>query len=87
MKKTVLLLIVSALIASALAWDITPKQLIFKTSKPAQVKGNGRMGLTAFDSYLNSLGAQSVRQIKGMPNNQYFMVNLAQEPNYDALIS
>ena len=45
------------------------------------------MGLTAFDSYLNSLGAQSVRQIKGMPNNQYFMVNLAQEPNYDALIS
>ncbi|MGB4309498.1 MAG: S8 family serine peptidase [Candidatus Cloacimonadaceae bacterium] len=87
MKKAVLLLLASVLIVSALAWDITPNQLLFKTSKPAQVKGNGRMGLSAFDGYLNSLGAQSVRQITGMPNNQYFMVNVAVEPDYDALVS
>jgi len=87
MKKAVLLLIVSVLIASAWAWDITPNQLIFKTSKPAQVKGNGRLGLSAFDNYLNSLGAQSVRKITGMPNSQYFMVNVAVEPDYEALVS
>ncbi len=87
MKKAALLLILTVLIASAMAMDITPRQLIFKTSQPAQVLRNGRIGLSAFDNYLDTLGAQSVRQITGMPGNQYFMVDLAQEPDYNALTS
>lgn len=87
MKKAILLLLTLALFSSILALDITPKQLIFKTSQPRQVLRDGRIGLNDFDSYLGSLGAQSLKAIKGMPKEQYFLVDLAQEPDFEALTS
>ena len=85
MKKTLLALLIFLLISTLAALDVTPKQLIFKTSKSMQLTRDGRTGLSTFDSYLNSLAAYPIKAIAGMPNNQYFLVNLENEPNWEEI--
>ena len=79
---SLLLLILS--LAALNAAVITPGQLIFKAKSPLQLKSD-RTGLIAFDSYLNSLGASNLRQIKGMHAPLYYLADIASEPDWQAL--
>ncbi len=63
---------------------VTPHQLIFKTKAPLEIK-SGRTGLAAFDSYLNQLGASNVRQLRGMHIPNYFLADVAADPDWEAL--
>jgi subtilisin family serine protease len=63
------------------AQDITPKQLLFKTTDSLQIQ-RGRTGLTTFDAYLDDLQAFSVSPIQGMPDNHWFSASLAVEPDW-----
>ncbi|MBW6514523.1 MAG: S8 family serine peptidase [Candidatus Syntrophosphaera sp.] len=88
MRKSLTLtaLLLLGLIICLPARNITPGQLIFKSSQPLDPKSD-RTGLTAFDSYLNQLGAFNLRPIRGMHTPQYFLVDLAQEPDWAAVKS
>ena len=74
--------LISLTVLSAL--EYTPGQLIFKTSQPLNIKSD-QTGITSFDNWLSALGAYNLRPIRGMPNNQYFLANLEQEPNWQDL--
>jgi len=69
------------------AENITLGSLLFKTSAPlAQIK-SGRTGLTAFDSYLDGLGAFQLQPVKGMPGNRWFKASLSTDPDWTAVKS
>ncbi len=61
--------------------SVTPNKLIFKTSRVIQPTQN-RTGLTQFDSFLDHLGADNIRLIRGMHLEQYYLVDLVQEPDW-----
>ena len=86
MKKTHLwILIIFLGLATVLpALGVTPKQVIVKSQMPLNVKSD-RSGLTDFDSWLDRHGAFSLRPIKGMHLPHYYLVNLAEEPDWDTL--
>ncbi|MFO8144938.1 MAG: S8 family serine peptidase [Candidatus Syntrophosphaera sp.] len=88
MSKQFLLLLVLLWMVGTLshAIDITPGQLIFKTSQPLDPKSD-RTGLIEFDSYLDQLGASNLRSIEGMHTPRYFLVDLASDPNWENLRS
>ncbi|MBM4403673.1 MAG: S8 family serine peptidase [Candidatus Cloacimonetes bacterium] len=65
---------------------ITPMQLIFKTSRQIQPT-RGRTGLAQFDGFLAQLGADNIRLIQGMHLQQYYLVDLEQEPDWDVVRS
>lgn len=67
------------------ALEYTPEQLIFKTSAPLDLKSD-QTGITPLDNWLSELGAHNLKPIKGMPDNQYFLANLEQEPNWQDLM-
>ncbi len=71
-------------VLAAFATNVTPNQLIFKTTAPLEVKGD-RTGLAAFDSYLNQLGASNLRQIPGMHIPNYFLADVTLTPDWEAL--
>jgi hypothetical protein len=78
-----LLTLIIALACSGLAaLDYTPRQLLFRTTRSLQIE-RGRTGLTAFDSFLDDLQALSVSPVEGMPDNRWFSVNLAEQPDWD----
>ncbi|MDD4223736.1 MAG: S8 family serine peptidase [Candidatus Cloacimonetes bacterium] len=66
------------------ALNITPGQVIVKTSQPLDPKSD-RTGLTEFDSWLDTHGALNLRPIRGMRQPRYFLVNLASDPDWNAL--
>ncbi|MDP2172240.1 MAG: S8 family serine peptidase [Candidatus Cloacimonadaceae bacterium] len=86
--KKILSLILPALMAlsclAALNMEITPGVLLFKTTQPISVRSD-RTGLTAFDSYLDQLGASNIIPISGMHTNRYYQVNIAVDPDWTAL--
>ncbi len=70
---------------SLLAWSLaTPGQIIFKTSAPIEVK-NGKTGLNAFDSFLAQKGIKEIKPVKGMHLPQYYLANLNDLPDSEAL--
>lgn len=60
--------------------SISPGQLLFKTVAPITVRGD-RTGLSAFDSFLDNLGATNLRPIKGMHLPQYYSVTIPPDRN------
>ncbi|MCB5284125.1 MAG: S8 family serine peptidase [Candidatus Cloacimonetes bacterium] len=66
------------------ALNLTPGQLIVKTSQPLDPKSN-RTGLAEFDAWLDTHGALSLAPITGMHQPGYFLVDLALEPDWQAL--
>jgi subtilisin family serine protease len=87
MRKTSLFLLILACLAASLgAVRISPGVLIFKTSAPLEIK-SGRTGLGAFDAYLDQFQASNLRPVRGMPGNQYFLADLAVEPDWDLVRS
>jgi len=87
MMKRAALALLMILAFGLYAENITPRQLIFKTTLPLQDLRSGRTGLSAFDTYLNNLGALGLRPIKGMPSQRYFLIDLASDPDWQALKS
>lgn len=83
-KRLLPLLILLAASALLTALNITPGQIIVKTSQPMDPKSD-RTGLSEFDSWLSTHGAQNLRPIKGMHQPRYFLVNLATDPDWSAL--
>ncbi|HOH47152.1 MAG TPA: S8 family peptidase, partial [Candidatus Cloacimonadota bacterium] len=83
-KHFVLCLSITLLVCALSASNITPGQLIFKTSHPRSIE-DGKIGISAFDTYLSGLGASNLRRVKGMPGSQYYMVDLTNEPDWPAL--
>ncbi len=89
MKRIVLLtILIACLGVSLLTAEQTSvsKQLIFKTTTPISVK-SGKTGIAAFDGFLANLGSKDIRSIKGMPNSQYYIVDLTEEPDWLSLDS
>ncbi|MDD2332094.1 MAG: S8 family serine peptidase, partial [Candidatus Cloacimonetes bacterium] len=66
--------------------SLTPKQLIIKSTSRLDVRGT-RTGLTAFDTYLQTLGVRSISPLKGMHHDRYYLVNLSTDPDWAALIN
>ena len=87
MKRIIAASLLLGLVLGLFADNITPRQLIFKTTLPLQDTRSGRTGLSAFDSYLNSLGANGLRPIKGMPGQRYFLIDLALDPDWQTVKS
>jgi subtilisin family serine protease len=83
-KLIISITLILCIVFAAAEVRVTPKQLIFKSSQPLDVRGD-RTGLSAFDSYLNRLGAFNIRSIKGMHLPNYYIVNLTSDPDWNAL--
>ncbi len=66
------------------ALNVTPGQIIVKTSLPLDPKSD-RTGLIEFDSWLDAHGAQNLVPVKGMHQPRYFLVNLASAPDWNAV--
>lgn len=84
LKHLTILLPLLVLTTLLSALNITPGQIIVKTSQPMDPKSD-RTGLTEFDSWLNAHGAQNLRPIKGMHQPKYFLVNLGTDPDWNTL--
>lgn len=83
--KLLLAILCFSLCASMLtAQMVTPRQMLFKTSVPITLRSD-RTGITDFDSFLDRLGAFSLRPIRGMHSDRYYMVNLTEELDWDAI--
>jgi len=87
MSRSFIILILLGALLGLNAVDFTPNQLIFKTAQPLLEIRSGRTGLSGFDSYLNSLGAYSLRPVIGMPGDRYFLVDLTTAPDWQNLRS
>ena len=86
-RSLVIIAILGTLLCAGLAGQtITPGVLLFKTTAPISIKAN-RTGLSAFDNYLDQLGAFNLRPISGMHLPQYFQVNFTQEPDWETIRS
>ncbi len=66
------------------ASEVTPLQLIFKTSEPISIRSD-RTGIDGFDSFLDRFGAFNLRRVRGMHTDQYFMIDLQEEIDWQAL--
>lgn len=66
------------------AQEITPRQMIIKTSQAISIRGD-RTGLTDFDTFLNRLGAFNLRPLRGMPSERYYLVDLGEELDWQNL--
>lgn len=83
-KHFVLCLFIALLACAISALNVTPGQLLFKTSQSRSIDA-GKIGITAFDTYLSGLGASNLRRVQGMPGSQYYLVDLEREPDWEAL--
>ena len=64
--------------------EITPNQIIFKTTVPVQIKGT-KTGLNAFDSFLTQQGVKQIKPIKGMHQPNYYLANVSEMPSIQTL--
>lgn len=87
MSRRTLILLILMCVATLAANNISPGVLIFKTQSPLTQIRNDRTGLTAFDTYLDRLSASNMRLIPGMPGERYFLVDVANEPDWQAVKS
>ena len=64
--------------------EITPNQIIFKTTAPVQIKGT-KTGLNAFDSFLAQQGVKQIKPIKGMHQTNYYLADISEMPSIQTI--
>ena len=64
--------------------EITPGQLIFKTTIPVEIKGT-QTGLSAFDNFLSQKGVTQIKPIKGMHQPTYYLASVSEVPPAEVL--
>jgi len=78
--RTILFLFIFTNLCIYISADITPGQLIFKTTVPIQIKGT-KTGLSAFDNFLVQKGVTHIKSIKGMQQPTYYLANVSELPS------
>ncbi|HOV17253.1 MAG TPA: S8 family serine peptidase [Candidatus Cloacimonadota bacterium] len=82
--KIVLILFLSLFVFILTAEEFSPNQILFKTGQPVQLK-SGKTGLTAFDSYLESLGTTQIKPVAGIHGNRWFSADFTETPDWNAV--
>jgi len=71
---------------SAQSLNITPNQLLFKTTNSLEPI-RGRTGLTAFDSFLDLLQATQLQPLSSIPSNRWYKVDVGLAPDWESVKS